>query len=219
ATTTTTTITPTTTTIPTITLDKSAKRTEFMGSIGIAKSFRLTGKNIPDNIDIKLVKGDQVIQATDIKVINGQVTYYIVVPPKDTAMTTVGDWDLHVTLDGSTTIQPAAVRFEFPGGLYFYPTKTSSSALKASASASQPRIAYTLSADQPIQLIIYDVVNMRPIFHRTFAAGQTGGKVGYNEYIWDGTTDSGTTISNGSYVLQGFSNGKLIGQTYFVVID
>jgi len=58
------------------------------------------------------------------------------------------------------------------------------------------------------------------VYHRKYSVGQSpGGASGYNEIPFDGKLDDGNTIPNGSYVLQVVSEGKVIGKTYFVVID
>ncbi|MFH1576443.1 MAG: hypothetical protein ABID35_02760, partial [Candidatus Margulisiibacteriota bacterium] len=215
---TTTSTTSTTIQRPTI---QAYNATAFLAATTKTQKHTITGSGFKSGLSIKLAKNGQEIPGKNIQVNQAgtQVAFEIDLPTTDTAATTVGHWDLLVIQDNITTSVPRSFLIEYPEGLFYYPTKTSISAMKAAGPAAQPRIAYTLSADKPIQLIIYDVITMRPVFHRTFAAGEPGGKLGYNEFLWDGVTDQGTTIANGSYVLQAFSNGNMIGQTYFVVID
>jgi hypothetical protein len=132
----------------------------------------------------------------------------------------IGDW-MAVGVDSwGNTFTGGPIRIEPAEGFVgFYPTNVSSYALKASAAGSQPRIVYALSADKPIDIYVYDVRDLKVVYRRKYAAGQApGGAEGYNEILWDGKTDFGTLIPNGSYVLQLISEGKMIGQTYFVVL-
>ncbi|MBN2058516.1 MAG: hypothetical protein JW782_06955, partial [Candidatus Saganbacteria bacterium] len=112
-----------------------------------------------------------------------------------------------------------ALLLELSEGLSFFPTRMTEKNLSTSAPDDQPRIAYTLSEDKSIDIYIYDVRSMRVVFHRKFTAGAPGGKLGYNEILWDGSSDLGGKLPNGSYIVQAFANGKMFGQTYFVVTN
>jgi hypothetical protein len=107
---------------------------------------------------------------------------------------------------------------EIPG-VYFYPTAYSLSKAQAAAAGGSPaRISYTLSEDAATSIYIYDIRNMRVVYHRTFAAGSNGGAAGNNTITWDFKSDTGAQISNGMYIAQVVnSKGERIGQANFVV--
>jgi len=224
-TTTTTTVTTTTTTVPSTDpqIDSISNNIQLLASSGRSTSHILTGTNFASGATVKLVKAGQgEIAASNVLVsLDGkEISFSVQLPPRsDTGA--IGYWNIVVTNpDASSTTLVNGFRVELPEGeIFFYPTELSFSALRASAAAGQARIAYTLSENKTVDIYIYDVREMRVIFHRKYASGQSGGALGYNEVLWDGRTDLGSTIANGSYVLQIVSGGTVIGKTYFVVKD
>jgi hypothetical protein len=95
--------------------------------------------------------------------------------------------------------------------------------MSASAPGGQARIAYSLSADQPVYVYIIDPLTQEIVWHRKYAAGAMGAKSGYNEILLDGYTDAGTRFRNGAFLLQTVTvqDGKKVpmGTVPFIIID
>ncbi|MBN2057373.1 MAG: hypothetical protein JW782_01070 [Candidatus Saganbacteria bacterium] len=228
--TTTTTLT-TTTTIKTIVINPEIKKIQFEQKFAkrseaqvLRESNKLYVRNVKPGAVIKFInrKTGRIIEARNVQVntTGDEIVFEIEMPAK-TAIDALGPYDINIiNTDGSSVTGANMFRIEYPEGeIFFYPTKIDKIVLSAAAPADQPRIAYSLSADKPIDIYVYDVRGMKVVYHRKFSAGSAGGQYGYNEIFWDGTSDLGGKIPNGSYVVQAFSNGKMIGQTYFVVVD
>jgi hypothetical protein len=117
-----------------------------------------------------------------------------------------------VSLNGVLTI-------ELPEGFagVYQGKSAAAGALGAFSPANPARIAYTLSADKAVDIFIQDLKEAKPVYHRKFAAGASGGTRGYNEILWDGKTDFGNTIANGIYVLQIVSGGRVVATYKFAV--
>ena len=87
------------------------------------------------------------------------------------------------------------------------------------------KIAYTLSEDGNITILIYDISG-NPIKKLTAAAGAEsspglglGGREGYNEVDWDGKSDFGSTVGNGIYPYLIVSEGRVISTGQVAVYD
>jgi len=80
------------------------------------------------------------------------------------------------------------------------------------------RIAYNLTADTDVSLIIFDTAG-RHLLTRKFNAGVNGGRLGYNQFDWNGVTDFGSYIGNGLYVFQIVKGSKVLARGYIVVHD
>jgi len=184
-------------------------------------AFSLTGFNFKPGATVILRKAGQPdITGGNVTVsADGTLANFSASLPGKSNTMAVGYWDIIVTNpDGGTYTLPKGFLFEYPEGqVFFYPSQFSTIGIRASDTSTQPRIAYTLSADKPVDVFVYDVRDMKVVFHRQFASGQTGGKFGYNEIFWNARSDFGGTLANGSYVLQAYTRGVLIGQTYFTV--
>ncbi len=195
--------------------------TRILATTNTQGAFSLIGTNFEPGATVILRKAGQ----SDITGANVTISadrtlanFSASLPGKSNVLA-VGYWDIIVTNpDGGTATLSRGFLFEYPEGqVFFYPSRFSTTGVRAMDTSTQPRIAYTLSDNKPVDLFIYDVRDMKVVYHRKFQSGQTGGKFGYNEIFWDGKTDFGNTISNGSYVLQAYTQGTLIGQTYFTV--
>lgn len=79
------------------------------------------------------------------------------------------------------------------------------------------RLAYQLSSDADITLFIFNEINQL-VWRRVYPSGGNGGRVGYNEIGWDGTTDFNETAGNGAYFLRIVSGGKVIGKIKIAVL-
>src|SRR5688572_19206838 len=60
----------------------------------------------------------------------------------------------------------------------------------------QTRILYTLDQNLPVQVTLYDLLGFR-VRRWDFPAGQEGGRLGHNEFVWDGTNERGQKVSKG----------------------
>jgi len=65
----------------------------------------------------------------------------------------------------------------------------------------QTRISYVLSQDVPVRVTLYDLLGFR-VRRWDFSAGQTGGRAGFNSFMWDGTNETGRKVSKGGYLAQ-----------------
>ncbi len=63
----------------------------------------------------------------------------------------------------------------------------------------QTRIGYTLLGDARVQVTIYDLVGIR-VRDWTFHEGSQGGQQGSNQFVWDGTNETGQKVSKGGYL-------------------
>ena len=65
----------------------------------------------------------------------------------------------------------------------------------------QTQIAYQLLKDVPVTVTLYDLMGFR-VRRWSFSAGQNGGRDGANNFLWDGTDDTGRKVSKGGYLAQ-----------------
>lgn len=84
-------------------------------------------------------------------------------------------------------------------------------------SDSEYRITYSLSADMPVDLRIYNMGGAM-IWQKTVAAGDEGGGIGFNSVVWDGRDAFGRPLERGVYIIRIVSAGRLIGTVRFVKI-
>jgi len=63
------------------------------------------------------------------------------------------------------------------------------------------RILYRLENDVPVRVTLYDLLGFR-VRRWDFSAGQNGGRAGQNDFLWDGTNESGQKVSKGGYLAQ-----------------
>ena len=64
-------------------------------------------------------------------------------------------------------------------------------------------IEYSLSKDQNVQVVIFDLGN-HIVWKHKYSPGKNGGKEGINKIIWDGKNRSGELVENGVYFCQIF---------------
>jgi len=79
------------------------------------------------------------------------------------------------------------------------------------------RLAYQLNGDADITLYMFNEINQL-VWKRSYLSGVNGGKAGYNEISWDGTTDFNETAGNGAYFLRIVSGGRVIGKIKIAVL-
>ncbi len=65
----------------------------------------------------------------------------------------------------------------------------------------QTQISYVLAQDVPVRVTLYDLLGFR-VRRWDFSAGQNGGKAGHNQFLWDGTNETGRKVSKGGYLAQ-----------------
>ena len=75
-------------------------------------------------------------------------------------------------------------------------------------------IAYKLSDNATVIMKIYTLTGAL-VLQKRFDPGTPGGRVGLNEYIWDGRNGDGTVIASGGYVL--FIQAEGTGETLHVM--
>lgn len=79
------------------------------------------------------------------------------------------------------------------------------------------RITYSLTADLPVDLRIYNMAGAM-IWASSIVAGAEGGALGYNSVAWDGRDAFDQPLKRGVYIVRMISNGKLVGTVRFVII-
>ena len=65
----------------------------------------------------------------------------------------------------------------------------------------QTQISYSLIQDVPVRVTLYDLLGFR-VRQWSFSAGQNGGRLGTNRFLWDGTNETGQKVSKGGYIAQ-----------------
>jgi hypothetical protein len=72
-------------------------------------------------------------------------------------------------------------------------------------------IAYVLDTEANVRLRLF-TLSGAPVLDESFAAGDTGGTAGLNEYLWQGLNGSGEPVASGGYVLviDANSNGSTL---------
>jgi hypothetical protein len=72
---------------------------------------------------------------------------------------------------------------------------------RKSGTSGQTRISWTLAADYPVTVTLYDLMGFQ-VRRWTFRPGETGSKSGANELWWDGTNAAGQKCAKGGYIAQ-----------------
>jgi hypothetical protein len=70
-------------------------------------------------------------------------------------------------------------------------------------------ISYNLSKSSNVTLSIFDMSGSL-IAKRNYTSGAAGGRAGYNEVSWDGTSDAGGIVGNGIYIYLVIVDGKVV---------
>ncbi|OGC15661.1 hypothetical protein A3J90_07790 [candidate division WOR-1 bacterium RIFOXYC2_FULL_37_10] len=78
-------------------------------------------------------------------------------------------------------------------------------------------ISYQLSKNSNVSVFIFDAIG-RLIYRQNYTLGQDGGRVGYNEVLWDGKTGMGNIVGNDIYFLRIVVDGKPLGKAKIAVI-
>lgn len=82
----------------------------------------------------------------------------------------------------------------------------------------ETKITYKLTGDTRVIIYVYTITGER-IWTTTCDSGCEGGRVGYNEVVWNGDTGFHSRVPNGVYLVQIVnSKGKLMGKTKILVI-
>lgn len=85
-------------------------------------------------------------------------------------------------------------------------------------SAGNMRLAYMLSKDAQVTIYIFNAINQL-VWKRSYAAGASGGHVGYNEILWNGVSDFGEIVGNDAYFARLVADGKkVIGKVKIAVL-
>ncbi len=75
-------------------------------------------------------------------------------------------------------------------------------------------IAYVLADNANVTMKLY-TLSGDPVLSRSFPASSPGGRVGLNEYVWDGRNGDGRLVASGGYVLVVTAEGR--GETLHVM--
>jgi hypothetical protein len=78
-------------------------------------------------------------------------------------------------------------------------------------------LSYYLSRDTNITLSIHDISGTL-VAKKDFASGSSGARAGYNEYVWDGKSDSGDVVGNGLYVYLIIADGSVAAKGKLTVL-
>ena len=78
-------------------------------------------------------------------------------------------------------------------------------------------LSYYLSRDANITLSIHDLSGML-VAKKDLSSGTSGGRAGYNEYIWDGKSDAGDVVGNGLYIYLIIADGSLAAKGKLTVL-
>lgn len=78
-------------------------------------------------------------------------------------------------------------------------------------------IEYSLTAAAGVTIYIFNVIN-QPVKRISCPSGQSGGRAGYNQVVWDGYTDFNELAANDAYVARVVSGGRQIGKCKIVVL-
>lgn len=65
----------------------------------------------------------------------------------------------------------------------------------------QTQISYHLSGPYAVRITLYDLTGFR-VRQWEFSPGQSGGRAGLNQVLWDGTNEAGRKVSKGGYLAQ-----------------
>jgi lysophospholipase L1-like esterase len=79
------------------------------------------------------------------------------------------------------------------------------------------KIAYTLSNKATLRLFIFDY-GLHPVYYQDFSEGDSGGRVGYNEVIWNGRDLSGQLVPAGLYFGRLVASGRVLGKVKIAVL-
>ncbi len=201
---------PTKKAISKVTPTKGIEKTELNMSLFVTG---LSTGNTVNSVTLKNPRTGKTLiyPGSAVTVKDGVISLPLITPTSDL----IGDVYASVVIDGESLAYDAPVRIEPAAGfLALYPTPLPESALTgAAAAATQPRIAFTLSAAKNIEIIIIDPREAKVIFRRKVTAAE-----GYNEILWDGKTDFGNITPAGSYIMQLVSDGKVSATYPFVVV-
>ena len=80
------------------------------------------------------------------------------------------------------------------------------------------KITYKLTLDSDILIYIFDLRGVL-IKKANYSSGSIGGKAGYNEIIWDGKDDFGSTVGDGIYPFRIVAGGKVLGKGKIAVLE
>jgi hypothetical protein len=102
------------------------------------------------------------------------------------------------------------------GGAAAYPSPFKP--MSGDADKNTLRIAYNLTADGSITIMIVDISG-RTVFNKKCSSGTMGGRAGYNEVRWEGRMVGGGVIGNGIYPYKIMSGKKILTSGKIIVFD
>ena len=90
--------------------------------------------------------------------------------------------------------------------------------LSADPRMNSTMIQYTLTADTPVILVIFDITG-HEVKRFVFSPGENGGRANVNNVVWNGRTLFNEVAGNGMYVYKLISRNRLLGTGKLVVKD
>lgn len=102
------------------------------------------------------------------------------------------------------------------GAAYNYPNPFRP--LSTDPNQNTTRIAYNLSVDAAVTLIIYDITG-HEVYRKAFHSGASGGQAGLNSVPFNGQSMFGEALGNGMYLYKLISGSTVIGSGKLVVLD
>ena len=85
-------------------------------------------------------------------------------------------------------------------------------------SGQSTRIQYTLTADAPVTLIIYDITG-HEVKRFNFSSGENGGRANINSVFWDGKSLFGQYSGNAMYIYKVIHKDRVLGTGKLVILD
>ncbi len=86
------------------------------------------------------------------------------------------------------------------------------------AKGENTKFTYQLGTDTTVTIYLFNLTG-QCVWQKTYLSGTSGGRVGYNEVVWDGLTDFGRLAGNGVYIYKIVSGGKVLGTGQVAVRD
>jgi photosystem II stability/assembly factor-like uncharacterized protein len=142
------------------------------------------------------------------------------IPFSELKSTDVGYWRVTVEGPGVSALadKPILIDLGGDGNVVVTPNSMTTQTFRALAAGETPsRMAYTLAQNRVVHVYISELKTGTPVYHRLYASGTAGGTVGYNEQVLTLKGDNGIDLPNGAYLIQVVGDGKVIGNTKFVV--
>jgi hypothetical protein len=115
---------------------------------------------------------------------------------------------------GSVAVMSGGI--QVVGPVYNYPNPFKP--LSADPSENSTTIAYTLSVNAPVTIIIYDITG-HEVHRGIYNSGTEGGRAGLNQVTWSGKDLFSQPVPNGMFVYKIVSGASVLATGKLVVLD